>query len=704
MKKNINSKQIIKIMTGTLLIGTTFLLSNFSFVNTTSSTPDTNAHLQTTNSNVPPLFSKGLNDDNSPKIVSSSFAPEVSAVVFNIKGQDKLYMWGKNTQGQQGNGATSDYAVSVPTIVDIPYLDNHAGVGISQVDLSTTTSSILTTDNKIITWGSNHYGKMGKDAGEQGAIITTPIVVSFVGNPLSEIKIASISMTDNTSAIKTDNGDVYMWGANGSGQAGQDTKTTNILSPKKVKFSDSTPKIKQISTEETASYALTEDGDVYVWGDNSMNQYDNQSSEQTQNISNDKDNHWTPTLINFTKKEKRDKVESISTSGGNGSVLTESNKLYIWGKNVSGQMQKTPDDSLYNDEEITSPNNTKIIKFTIANGTNVVGDDSSSNTNCAMVTENNDIYSWGYNEDGELGIGTKTAGKPNLYIKDPTKVIGIDGIKITNVIFSGWSSFALTSKGGIYVWGANTLHQLGQNTPSGESAQTYGDAPTPSLLNRNWNQEAYIPSLSVKNAKVEWEGSSAIITFEIKGDNDFSNNIIKENGLYIKGMSVNNNTLPEDTFKIMGDPSLNSKITVKSNNLNPKSTYTGTFVVVDLDSSIWAGNPNTHNLSLKLPDFGVPAINPFTKWLITILSVVGAAALGVLSWVFYMRKKNEKLFDKYQNTLKEEAKINRDASSPQYGLTISEQNQPFTFKTKKEKREAIKKWKQIKKLSKTKTK
>ena len=72
-----------------------------------------------------------------------------------------------------------------------------------------------------------------------------------------------------TSAAVTENGDLYCWGDNGAGTVGIGT-TTHQLTPIKVLEG-----VKEFYTKANTSAARTENGDLYCWGHNEYGEVGN---------------------------------------------------------------------------------------------------------------------------------------------------------------------------------------------------------------------------------------------------------------------------------------------------------------------------------------------------------------------------------------------------------------------------------------------
>ena len=72
------------------------------------------------------------------------------------------------------------------------------------------------------------------------------------------------------------------------------------------------------------------------------------------------------------------------------------------------------------------------------------------------------LYTWGYNEDGQLGDGT-TEDKST-----PTKIM--DNVESVSLGF--YHSAAITKDGSLYTWGSNYSGQLGDGTTTDRSTPT----------------------------------------------------------------------------------------------------------------------------------------------------------------------------------------------------------------------------------------
>ena len=71
------------------------------------------------------------------------------------------------------------------------------------------------------------------------------------------------------------------------------------------------------------------------------------------------------------------------------------------------------------------------------------------------VTDSGDVFSWGWGEFGQLGLGQTTSARR------PTLITALAGVPIVKVSSSGSHVVAITSAGVTYAWGSGSEGQLG---------------------------------------------------------------------------------------------------------------------------------------------------------------------------------------------------------------------------------------------------
>ncbi|KAG9448875.1 hypothetical protein H6P81_008840 [Aristolochia fimbriata] len=74
------------------------------------------------------------------------------------------------------------------------------------------------------------------------------------------------------------------------------------------------------------------------------------------------------------------------------------------------------------------------------------------------VTSEGEVWAWGRNEEGQLGRGVKA---PRDSWNKPTRVEGLDGVRVRATFASAVASMAIDDNGSLWVWGKSKRGQLG---------------------------------------------------------------------------------------------------------------------------------------------------------------------------------------------------------------------------------------------------
>ena len=218
-------------------------------------------------------------------------------------------------------------------------------------------------ENKLITWGRNDHGQCGIGTNDEKVKPTT--VDLPLGTP--ETKIYSISGGKMHSAVVLTNGNGYLWGANDFAQLGKPIEFLSIAN-KPVKV-EADYNIKQIQCGYTQSQFLLDNGKVLACGQNDVGQLGVKSHDEIVN---------EPTEIQLDEP-----IKDIMCSNFN-AVISENNSQYIWGNTPNGL--QTAQEKIVGQE--------KSVEQAIL-GEHFV----------CVLDNSNFVYSWGRNESGQLGLG-----------------------------------------------------------------------------------------------------------------------------------------------------------------------------------------------------------------------------------------------------------------------------------------------------------
>jgi autotransporter-associated beta strand protein len=180
--------------------------------------------------------------------------------------EGNLYAWGANTRGQLGQG---DVAVrNTPAAV----LKTATGIN-APITMAAAGSehSLVVAGGKVYAWGRNASGEVG-DGGSLDR--TSPALIQ--GGALAGKVVRMVAAGESHSLAVDDAGNVYGWGSNLEGQLGPGVSAGVQRTPVWISSGSlSGAKVVSIAAGSGHSIALTADGKVIVWGQNTSGQLGN---------------------------------------------------------------------------------------------------------------------------------------------------------------------------------------------------------------------------------------------------------------------------------------------------------------------------------------------------------------------------------------------------------------------------------------------
>ena len=282
----------------------------------------------------------------------------------------------------------------------------------------------IDSKDDLYMWGANIYGSIG-DA-ENKDNYTEPVKV------LENVKNLMIDNYGQTTAAITNDGELYMWGDNMANKIGPyvDGKLDDTAyTPYKVELPG---KVKSIIENGNLTGAVLENGDAYMWG--------RLSSQEKELFGATDVDQGVPVKI-------AENVQDLQINRGVRSYLTKDGDLYTWGNNSYRELGRITDGT----DEYTP---TKIAELS---------DITSYRLNSTSLALKSDgtLYAWGNNEGGTVGNGTKTA------VLTPVKVLD----QVQSIVSSEKDDFATVSGAirkdkSLWLWGRNNPLTIGNGNAS----------------------------------------------------------------------------------------------------------------------------------------------------------------------------------------------------------------------------------------------
>lgn len=215
----------------------------------------------------------------------------------------KVRCWGYGADGELGNNAT----VSSSTPVGVYKLKN-----VTALSNGTYHACALVSGGKPRCWGYNGYGQLGNNTTTDSP---RPVAVYGLASGVKQINGGAY----HTCAV-TSKGAARCWGANNTGQLGNNT-TTNSAKPVHVSGLDSG--VKAVKAGYYFSCSLSTSGKAKCWGFNNYGQLgDNTTTD-----------HFTPAGV-----YNLGKVSKLSLGFHHACAVTTAKAVKCWGYNVYGAL------------------------------------------------------------------------------------------------------------------------------------------------------------------------------------------------------------------------------------------------------------------------------------------------------------------------------------------------------------------------------
>lgn len=447
-----------------------------------------------------------------PKALTLKIGPQIN---FARTQPLDIFVFGEGESGELGLGNKKSDGKK-PVGVKRPrlhHLLSAKDVGVTQLACGGMHSVALTKDNKILTWGVNDQGALGRDTAWDGGV-----------------RDADADDSDDES---------------------EEFENMNPLesTPAEVNTKNIAPGIKfvKVVASDSASFALTEDGRVYGWGTFRVSRSPSLLSHLPANRPQSSDG-----ILGFTKdilvqKEPYLLPESkkiVDIAAGSNHVLTLDNKGKVesWGAPEQNQLgrrvvQRDMKASALRPGGVAFKRGVKITKI------------ACGSYHSFAVDSQGRLYSWGLNNFGELGV-ENGVGEDSAVVLEPTLVETLVDYKIAQVSGGEHHSIACTEDGKLIAWGRIDGCQTGLTKDKfNENNTVYDEHGKPRILK--------LPTVH--------EGLPHIASVACGTDNSFA--ITEDGKAYSWGFSANYQTGQGETEDDIEVPTLIDNTAVRGTKL-----------------------------------------------------------------------------------------------------------------------------------------
>ncbi|XP_036380989.1 RCC1-like G exchanging factor-like protein [Megalops cyprinoides] len=306
--------------------------------------------------------------------------------------QDLTKVWGMglNKDSQLGFQRTQhdrnksyEYVLE-PSPVSLP-LARPQETRVTQVACGRAHSLVLTDSEGVFSIGNNAYGQCGRKIVENEIYSGSHVVHKIEG---FDSRVVQVACGQDHSLFLTQTGRVYAcgWGADGQTGLGHHNMTAH---PVPVAGALAGVRVRQVASYGDCSLAVSQEGDLFGWGNSEYLQLST-VTEATQ--------------INSPRRlpvEGVGRIQQAACGGTQVAVLNNKGEVFVWGYGILG---KGPDLSESKTPEMIPPTlfgrsdfNPKVAVTQIRCGL----------THFAAVTDRGELFVWGKNVRGCLGIGMK---------------------------------------------------------------------------------------------------------------------------------------------------------------------------------------------------------------------------------------------------------------------------------------------------------
>ncbi|KAL2117816.1 hypothetical protein VTJ04DRAFT_7476 [Mycothermus thermophilus] len=418
---------------------------------------------------------------------TSSVTPGLIALSRPPTQRLNIYVVGANSGGELGLGPdVKSGTIGKPRLN--PYL---SGV-VVQVSLGAMHGVALTADNRILTWGVNDHGALGRDTTWAGNFVDVddadsedddgaqlnphecvPRPVDMSLAPAGTM-FTQVAATDNATFVLTSSGFVYGWGTFRSEDGKLSFSPTVSVQSRPVLI----PNLKNVTKLCCGSnhvLALTSDNLIYTWGRGTEGQLGRRFSKRVVN--------WIKEGLIPRPVAMLRNIIDIGSGASHSFAVHRLGHLYAWGFNNAGQTgvlhssaDKTHDPDDW-DITVPVPRLVTTLPAVDARGIGIgigIKSITGGNFHTLALTHDGRCFSWGRLYSFATGhtlsrlppelVALDSRCKPSSLLVPRAVDSGAfqDGVVVAQVSAASEHNLAVGTDGKVYTWGLSLTKQIGQ--------------------------------------------------------------------------------------------------------------------------------------------------------------------------------------------------------------------------------------------------
>ncbi|KAL3528231.1 hypothetical protein ACH5RR_012887 [Cinchona calisaya] len=339
-----------------------------------------------------------------------------------FSGKRVAALWGNGDYGRLGLGNLESQWK--PKILISSAFDNQS---LREIACGGAHTLFLTENGNVYATGLNDFGQLG--ISDDKSFTTVPLLVCGLPKEVTKISAGY----HHSSAITVD-GELYMWGKNSNGQLGLGKKAAKLVSlPSKVECLNGVI-VRVASLGSEHSVAVTDKGEALSWGEGASGRLGHGHGPGVFGFLRS-NSEFTPRLI---KDLEGVKVKSVAAGMLHSACIDENGFVYCFGERAK--------EKLGFEEGKSVPVPSLMSKLPPSDEVACGGHHT------CIVTNGGELYSWGTNDNGCLGIGSTDVAHSPERVQGPFLRYPVCKVSC------GWKHTAAICGANIYTWGWGGSH------------------------------------------------------------------------------------------------------------------------------------------------------------------------------------------------------------------------------------------------------